>query len=138
MFCSILCVTCHHQPCAHPRSPFGKQQHIAPSLIKSGDYLAVARFDGLDPMVMFGTGGRTGHSTVAVWEGSQLYVVESTDANPFGASYWPPPYGIIRTPYDQWIAQAVNASYMVGLLPLAPAYAGKFNEVQGMGLMMLQ
>lgn len=123
-----------------PMVPFGKLNLLNASTVRSGDYLAIARLDGLDPMIMwvtmelgwyqrglhtfscepvpspspppspsyllpstrrFGTGGRTGHSAVAVWEGTQLYVVESTDSNPFGATYWPPPYGIIRTPYVQ-------------------------------------
>ncbi len=48
---------------------------IDASLIKSGDYLAIARFDGLDPMIMWGTGGRTGHSAVCVWDNGTLYVV---------------------------------------------------------------
>ena len=46
---------------------------------------AVARLDGLDPMVMFGTGGHTGHSALLVHHpNGQLYVCESTAANPFG------------------------------------------------------
>jgi hypothetical protein len=65
--------------------PFNKVTTVNDSSIRSGDYLAIARFDGLDPMVMWGTGGRTGHSAVAVWDQGLLYVVESTDANPFGA-----------------------------------------------------
>jgi hypothetical protein len=32
--------------------------------------------------------------------------------------YWPPPYGVIVTPYQQWVQQAINASYMVALLPV--------------------
>jgi hypothetical protein len=122
--CGCVCV------CVCDRA-FNQEQVIDPSLIKSGDYLAIGRFDGLDPMVMFGTGGRTGHSAVCVWDNGTLYVVESTDANPFGAVYWPPPYGIIRTPYTQWVKQAMNASYMVDLLPLSPEYADKFQEVTG-------
>jgi len=107
--------------------PFGKTNLLNASLIRSGDYLAIARLDGLDPMVMFGTGGRTGHSAVAVWEGTQLYVVESTDSNPFGATYWPPPYGIIRTPWDRWLQQAINATFMVSVLPLDAAHSAKFD-----------
>jgi hypothetical protein len=34
--------------------------------IQSGDYLAVMRLDGLDPMIMFGTGSRSGHSVMAM------------------------------------------------------------------------
>lgn len=37
-------------------------------------------------------------------------VFAETAANQFGTQYWPPPYGIIRTPWKQWIAQAKNAS----------------------------
>jgi len=31
---------------------------------------------------MWGTGGMTGHSALAVWEGDTLYICESTDENP--------------------------------------------------------
>jgi hypothetical protein len=67
-------------------------------------------------------------------------VCESTDASPFGA-YWPPPYGIIKTPFDQWFQQAVAASFVVDILPLSPqaakewntdAYWKWFEQVQGM------
>lgn len=111
-----------------PMTAFNQHQVVDPSLVKSGDYLAIARFDGLDPMIMFGTGGRTGHSAVCVWDNGTLFVVESTDANPFGAVYWPPPYGIIRTEYTLWIERALNASYMVALLPISPVYSEKFDE----------
>jgi hypothetical protein len=65
---------------------------------------------------------------VAVWEGSTLYICESTDKNPFGEVYWPPPYGIIRTEYSKWIQLAKKAEFLVALLPLAPQYQTKFNE----------
>jgi len=101
---------------------FNTTQAVDASLISSGDYFAVLRLDGLDPMIAFGTGGATGHSTVAVWEGTgadrKLWVVEATDADPIGKVYWPPPYGIIRTPYEKWIPQAIAASYHVDLLPI--------------------
>jgi hypothetical protein len=96
--------------------------------VRSGDYLAVTRFDGLDPMIMFGTGGRTGHSAVAVWDGPELYVMESTDANPFGKVFWPPPYGIIKHEFSVWISLAQQANYHMALLPLAKQYADAFNE----------
>jgi hypothetical protein len=79
-------------------------------------------------MVMFGTGGVTGHSALAVWRGDQLYVSESTDANPFGPVYWPPPYGIITHKYEDWVPLAVKAGYHVGVLPVTQAYADSFNE----------
>jgi hypothetical protein len=96
-------------------------------LIKSGDNMQVLKLDGLDPLIAWGTGGRTGHTTVLVWEDIDLYVCESTDASPFG-SYWPPPYGIIRTPYKQWIEQAKTAGFSVVLLPLSDEAAKAFDE----------
>ena len=78
------------------------------SVVRSGDTLAVLKLDGLDPLIAWGTGGRTGHTTMAVWEDGQLYVCESTDASPTGA-YWPPPYGVIRTPWERWLALADEA-----------------------------
>lgn len=111
-----------------PIQSFGKQVQIDPKNVRSGDYLAIMRFDGLDPTIAFGIGGHTGHSAIAVWEGDQLYVCESTDANPFGPVYWPPPYGIIRTPFQQWYSQAIKANYLVAILPLTADMASKFNE----------
>jgi hypothetical protein len=75
-----------------PQNPpvvFNKTVALDPSVIKSGDYLAIVRFDGLDPTIAWGTGGLTGHSALAVWRteanGSRaLFVTESTDANPLG------------------------------------------------------
>lgn len=63
-----------------------------------------------------------------MWDGDELYVCESTDKNPFGATYWPPPYGVIRTPWDQWVAQATAASYHVAVLPLQQQYVDAFDE----------
>ncbi len=40
-------------------------QTLDASLIKSGDYLAIARLDGLDPLIMWGIGSATGHSAIA-------------------------------------------------------------------------
>lgn len=115
-----------------PLQPFGQHTAIDVNSIKSGDYLAISRLDGLDPMIMFGTGGVTGHSAVAVWQtvGSNrtLYVVESTDADPAGPVYWPPPYGIIRHEWHTWVALAQTANFTVSVLPLAPQYASVFNE----------
>eukprot|EP00438_Fugacium_kawagutii_P011774 Skav222948 [mRNA] locus=scaffold1489:633176:637151:+ [translate_table: standard] len=36
--------------------------------IHSGDFFGVLRLDGLDPMLAFGMGSQTGHTTVALWE----------------------------------------------------------------------
>jgi len=78
--------------------------------------------------VMFGTGGRTAHAALTVWQNNELFVVESTDANPFGAVYWPPPYGVIRTPWLKWIELAKKADYLVNYLPLRANVRAQFNE----------
>jgi len=84
--------------------------------------------DGLDPMIAWGTGGHTGHTTMTLWFGNELYVVESTDTPGGILTYWPPPYGIIHTPWQQWLTQALAADYHVVLLKLAPQYQKLFNE----------
>jgi hypothetical protein len=103
--------------------------NIDKSEVKSGDYLAILRLDGIDPLIMWGTGGHTGHTAIALWFGEDLYVCESTDTLQLNSSfaYWPPPYGIIRTPWDQWIQQANDAQYLVSLLRLAPEYLAQFD-----------
>jgi hypothetical protein len=117
----------------NPPQPFNKTTAVDKTAIRSGDYLAIIRFDGLDPMIAFGTGGTTGHSALAVWRtdssgNRDLYVVESTDKNPLGPVYFPPPYGITIHQFDQWIGYAQNAQYNVALLPLAADIAAAFDE----------
>jgi hypothetical protein len=108
--------------------------------IENGDYLAITRLDGIDPMIMFGTGGHTGHTAVAMWFEDGLHICESTDVVG-NHPYWPAPYGVIRTPFKQWVQQAMDANYLVGVLRLAPEYRQRFNnataaewffQVQGM------
>ena len=50
---------------------------IDESLIQSGDYIAIMRLDGLDPMIMYGTGSHSGHSVMALRFDDELYIVES-------------------------------------------------------------
>lgn len=59
----------------------------------------IMRLDGLDPLIMWGTGGHGAHCVMALrFEGDpELYIVESQDA-----WYWPTA-GIQRTPYHKWI-----------------------------------
>jgi len=57
---------------------------IDESEIGSGDYFAVMRLDGLDPMIMYGTGSHSGHSVAALEMDGVMYIVESQDA-----WYWP-------------------------------------------------
>jgi type III secretory pathway component EscR len=78
------------------------------SLIHSGDYFAISRLQGADTIIMYGTGGMTGHTAVALWIGDELFVVESTGVK----DYWPAPYGVIRTPYRKWMKQAIEGNWV--------------------------
>jgi len=107
-----------------------KQQVVTlnKSDIKSGMYLGVTRFDGLDPMIMWGTGGHTGHTAMTMWMDNELYVMESTsDPWPLTCQYWPQPENIMKTPWDKWIQDAIAAEYMVSIFPLSPENQKKFN-----------
>lgn len=57
---------------------------VDPSLIHSGDFLGIIRLDGLDPMIAFGMGSTTGHTTVAQWIDGVLHICESQAIG----SYW--------------------------------------------------
>lgn len=61
-----------------------KKVEIDPDLIGSGDFISIMRLDGLDPIIMYGTGSHAGHSTMALRFDGELYIVESQDA-----WYWP-------------------------------------------------
>lgn len=58
--------------------------NITESDIHSGDFLAITRLDGLDEIIMYGSGSRVGHSTMAIWLDNELYVMESQ-----AGWYWP-------------------------------------------------
>ncbi len=45
--------------------------------IKTGDFIEISRFDGLDNIIMIGTGSHIGHSGVAAWIDGELFVLES-------------------------------------------------------------
>jgi hypothetical protein len=93
------------------------------SMIKSGDYFAITRLQGADTMIMYGTGGMTGHTALALWFGDELYIIESSG----NKTYWPEPYGIIRTAYRKWMQQAIKAEYLIDFLPLSKNSREKFN-----------
>lgn len=95
---------------------------IDPDLIQSGDYIAVMRLDGLDQIIMYGTGSHSGHSVMALRFEDGLHIVESQDA-----WYWPT-HGIQRTPWDKWLKQAENADFHVTWMPLSDSMRAKFNE----------
>ena len=95
---------------------------IDESLINSGDFLAILRLDGLDPLIMYGSGTRVGHSTMALRFDDGLYVIESQDG-----WYWPR-HGIQRNKFSDWIKWAKNADFNVAHLPLNKAARANFNE----------
>ena len=95
---------------------------IDPDTINSGDFLAIMRLDGLDPMIMYGTGSRVGHNVMALRFDGELYVVESQDA-----WYWPT-HGLQRTKWADWIKQAEEADFNVTYHPLNAESRAKFDE----------
>uniref|UniRef100_A0A7S3MJI4 Uncharacterized protein n=1 Tax=Favella ehrenbergii TaxID=182087 RepID=A0A7S3MJI4_9SPIT len=95
---------------------------IDPDLIQSGDFFGIMRLDGLDPMIMYGTGSRVGHNVMALRFDGELYVVESQDA-----WYWPT-HGLQRTKWADWIKYAENADFHVTWHPLNDEARAKFDE----------
>jgi hypothetical protein len=110
--------------------------NIDKNKIKSGDVIVISRMDGIDPMIMVGSGGHIGHCCVCTWMDDDLYVIEAQDA-----LYWPR-NGIQRNKWDDWIQWAHNADFNVALLPLREEYRQKMdfekanawfeNEVEGL------
>lgn len=92
------------------------------NLINSGDYFAVMRLDGLDQIIMYGTGSHSGHSVMALRFDEELYIVESQDS-----WYWPTA-GLQRTKFATWMEQAQNADFHVTWMPLSKEASSKFNE----------
>jgi len=101
-------------------------QTLQKEQIQSGAFLAVTRLDGLDEIIMWGSGSRVGHSTTALWvtlDGVRdLYICESQ-----GAWYWPKA-GIQMNPFDQWVKWADDASFNVIVLPLKASVQPLYNE----------
>jgi hypothetical protein len=97
---------------------------IDESTIQSGAFLAIIRFDGLDPMLAWAMGAHTGHTTITLRVNGVLYVCESTSKTP----YWPYQDGIQMTPWKQWLAQAHAAGFNVAYLPLSAKYQKMFDE----------
>ena len=95
---------------------------IDPDTIQSGDFFGVMRLDGLDPMIMYGTGAKIGHNVMALRFDGELYVVESQDA-----WYWPT-HGLQRTKWEDWIKYAENADFHVTHHRLSAESRAKFDE----------
>eukprot|EP01101_Sappina_pedata_P000611 TRINITY_DN10808_c0_g1_i1.p1 TRINITY_DN10808_c0_g1~~TRINITY_DN10808_c0_g1_i1.p1 ORF type:complete len:556 (+),score=249.71 TRINITY_DN10808_c0_g1_i1:125-1792(+) len=96
--------------------------NIDPSTISSGDFIGITRLDGLDPMIVWGQGGTTGHTTVALEIDGELNICESTVTD----VYWPTD-GVQCTPWPKWLDQARNASFNFVHVPLSPQMKAKFN-----------
>lgn len=54
-----------------------KDVPIDESLINSGDFFGIIRLDGLDPLLAWGMGSVTGHTTIAHRIDGVLHVCES-------------------------------------------------------------
>lgn len=80
------------------------------------------RLDGLDPMIMYGTGAKIGHNVMALRFDGELYIVESQDA-----WYWPT-HGLQRTLWSDWIQWAENADFHVTYHRLSDDARAKFDE----------
>lgn len=91
------------------------------SLIHSGDFFAVTRLDGMNSIIMYGSGSHSGHSVMALWIDGQLNIIESQDDN-----YWPK-VGIQRNKFSDWIQYARNADFHVVHMPLSPEARAKFD-----------
>ena len=87
-----------------------------------GSFLTVTRLDGLDEIIMWGTGSHSGHSVVVITIDGIKYVVESQDG-----WYWPKG-DIQRTRYEDWVQFAENADMHVAVLPLNEKYAKKWDN----------
>ena len=91
------------------------------SLIGSGDFFAITRFDGLDQIIEYGAGSHSGHSVVAGWVDGELYIFESQ-----AAWYWPRK-NIQSNPWKTWVEWANNAGFHVTWLPLKKEYRDQFD-----------
>lgn len=101
---------------------------VDPSRMRSGDMIGVVRLDGLDPLIMWGTGSHLGHTAILMRAGNgSLYVCESQSKS----NYWPKD-SIQRTEWSQWVEWAKKASYNVVWMPLRDDVREKFDEASAM------
>ncbi len=89
--------------------------------VKSGDFLAITRFDGVDQIIQYGAGSHSGHSAMILEVDGVLSVVESQDG-----WYWPK-HGIQRNDWETWKKWAKNCDMNVAVLPLSEESRKKFN-----------
>ena len=98
---------------------------IPEEAVGSGDFFGIFRADGVDPMLAWGMGSSTGHTTVALRTPEGLHVCESQDKG----AYWDT-NGIQCTPFQTWLKKAHAAGYDVVHAPLSPEYRAKFDEAK--------
>ena len=80
------------------------------------------RLDGVDPLIMYGTGSTIGHCTMTVWFDDELYVIEAMEN-----VFWPIK-NVQRNKYRDWIKMARDADYHVAHLSLTQSARSRFNE----------
>lgn len=95
---------------------------IDESLVNSGDFFAIRKFDGTGNLVEYGTGSHVNHCTVALRVDGKLYIAESN------SDFEWPVEGLQMTPYKTWVKWALNQGYLVTWLPLKAEWAKKFDE----------
>ena len=71
--------------------------HYDESNFKTGDVLAIFRLDGVDQLIMYGTGSTIGHCTMTVWFDDEFYVIEAMEN-----VFWPKK-NVQRNKYRDWI-----------------------------------
>lgn len=92
-------------------------------MIKDGDVLMTLRADGINSMIIYGTGSRVGHTCMTLWFDDELYVLESVD----GIADM---HGVNRTRWDEWIKVNADIHKSVVHLPLRPDLSAKFNSTK--------
>lgn len=89
---------------------------------KTGDVLAIFRLDGVDQIIMYGTGSTIGHCAMAVWFDDELYVIEAMQN-----VFWPVK-NVQRNKFRDWVKMARDADYHVSHLSLTAEARARFNE----------
>lgn len=90
--------------------------------IKSGDYFAVMRLDGLASIILLGSGSKISHSVMSMWRAGELYICESQEADYYQRQ------GIQCNPYDDWFDWIIKAGYNIVHLPIKEEVRRKFDE----------
>ena len=98
------------------------------SLIKSGDTFQLMSFKGMGPILEYGTGGRSAHIVMAIWDTNQktgkeeLYIAESRPGGDW------PSEGIQRNLFDVWINNIKLEEDSAVWIPLRDEFSKKFDR----------